>query len=325
MSEQRTSVVMVVKNVSENINMILERLHENLKFPGDKQILIIDYGSSDNTVEILEECTLVYPNIEVMCLLDSNDRDTAYVAGIEHCLGDCIVLFDPTSDSPETIKNLVYQIVNKKQDIAVASIFGNSKEGFLYRGLSALFIKMFRWLTGLDMRMNANRFRAINKRVAQYITMHDSAAITQQTIPLLGKFSSVMITQEHPALIKDNSPKSLMEGVQRAMSVIISTTAVPLRITTVACTLGAIVSLLESLYTVGVYVFRSEVAPGWTTLSLQISGMFFLISIALAMMSEHILNIKGSKKVSYHIARSFRSPVIDREEKLNLKFGSEKS
>ena len=54
---------------------------------------------------------------------------------------------------------------------------------------------------------------------------------------------------------------------------------------------GSLSNLLYSLYVVLILIFKSDVAPGWVTLSLQQSGMFFLISLVLLIISEHITNL----------------------------------
>ena len=51
---------------------------------------------------------------------------------------------------------------------------------------------------------------------------------------------------------------------------------------------GSFASLVYSLYVVGIYLTKQDVMPGWTTLSLQASGLFLLVFVMLSMIGEHL-------------------------------------
>ncbi|UUZ57502.1 hypothetical protein LP419_26605 [Massilia sp. H-1] len=82
--------------------------------------------------------------------------------------------------------------------------------------------------------------------------------------------------------------------------------------------LGA--NLLYSVYVVAVGLLRSDVAPGWISLSLQQSGMFFLISLVLLVLGEYILNMASlsNEGPPYHVGQELTSVRVTRREKLNV-------
>ncbi|MEI7973005.1 MAG: hypothetical protein WCH11_01410, partial [Bdellovibrio sp.] len=60
--------------------------------------------------------------------------------------------------------------------------------------------------------------------------------------------------------------------------------------------------------------------PGWMSLSLQQSGMFFLISLVLLVLGEYVLQVASLSKEDpvYHVGQEFTSTRITRKEKLNI-------
>ncbi|MFM0145471.1 hypothetical protein [Paraburkholderia sp. RL18-085-BIA-A] len=67
-------------------------------------------------------------------------------------------------------------------------------------------------------------------------------------------------------------------------------------------------------------IFKQDVAPGWVSISLQQSGMFFLISLVLLVLAEYILNMASlsSEGPLYHVGQEFTSAKMTRREKLNI-------
>jgi len=105
------------------------------------------------------------------------------------------------------------------------------------------------------------------------------------------------------------------------MRIMLNSTSVPLRAATMVAVTASGVSLIYSLYVVLTYLLLSNVARGWTTLSLQISGMMFLFSIVLLLLSEYLIHISramGSPRRFVAISRELRSPQSRTAARLNV-------
>jgi len=106
----------------------------------------------------------------------------------------------------------------------------------------------------------------------------------------------------------------------RGMRLLVSTTQAPMRLVTSLSLFGAVANLIYCLYVVGVGFFKTDVAPGWISLSLQQSGMFFLISLVLLVLGEYILHMASLSNEGplYHVGQEFTSARLTRREKLNI-------
>jgi hypothetical protein len=93
-----------------------------------------------------------------------------------------------------------------------------------------------------------------------------------------------------------------------------------MRLVTSLSLFGALANLAYSFYVVAVGFLKTDVAPGWISLSLQQSGMFFLISLVLIVLGEYILHMASLSNEGplYHVGQEFTSACMTRHEKLNI-------
>jgi hypothetical protein len=93
-----------------------------------------------------------------------------------------------------------------------------------------------------------------------------------------------------------------------------------MRLVTTLSLFGAASNLVYSGYVVAVAALKTDVAPGWISLSLQQSGMFFLISLVLLVLGEYIVHMArlSNEGPLYHVGQEFTSARMTRREKLNI-------
>jgi hypothetical protein len=89
----------------------------------------------------------------------------------------------------------------------------------------------------------------------------------------------------------DADPRTLREAMREALSLMVANSKTPLRLVGSLGILAGSVNLLYVLYVIAVYLFKKEVAPGWVTLSLQISTLFFFVFLILVSLSEYVVQI----------------------------------
>lgn len=193
--------------------------------------------------------------------------------------------------------------------------------GVFYRIFSYMFIRMFRGMSGLDLRADAPHFRLMTRRLVNYVLQHENAYATYQLLPVSAGFKIGRLDYDSPIPVIKRQRRRVGDILSRAVSLTISTSTAPLRLVTCFCSLASLLSLFYSCYVVVIYLIKEDVAPGWTTLSLQLSVQFFLIAMAIALLSEYVLQIsrQTNRRPKYYIVREFRSNQMTRALKLNLR------
>jgi hypothetical protein len=75
--------------------------------------------------------------------------------------------------------------------------------------------------------------------------------------------------------------------------------------------LAGSLNLCYVLYVLAIYFFKKEVAPGWVTLSLQSSAMFFFVFLILVSLSEYVVQILAESQDNplYHVESDCTSAI----------------
>ena len=79
--------------------------------------------------------------------------------------------------------------------------------------------------------------------------------------------------------------------------------------------------VLYGVYAVLIWLLKTDVAPGWTTLSLLLALMLFVFSAQFLFLSEYLVQILSTVPSSSRrqlVAREYRSPLTGRGGRLNV-------
>ena len=314
------SVVYVVRNQGHQLDSLVQKASTQLaSLVADYELIIIDNASEDDSVRKLKSLTGQdgFPNLQVYALTKEVDSDTASWAGLENALGDFVAVIDPLLDDIGFLPEMLDQAVSGA-DVVFANNQKKPHQSWAYRVAYIVFDVLYKLFNGIHLAKEAPQYRLLSKRVVNFILQHPQPAVTYRHLPATGGFERV--NMEYSAKPLAHAPKKLGESIDRGMRLLVSTTRTPMRFVTSLTLFGAIANLLYSFYIVGVGLFKTDVAPGWVSMSLQQSGMFFLISLVLLVLGEYILHMASLSNEGplYHIGQEFTSARLTRKEKLNI-------
>lgn len=314
------SVVVVVKNNAELLEATLSKMTESLSLlVSDYEVIVIENGSEDASVATLKKITghQGLPNIQVFALNKTVDLNTAVWAGIENALGDFVAVVNPLIDDITFLPDMLTN-ATEGMDIVFAENTNTPKQSWSYRICSSVFHAFYKFLSGVSLSREAPYYRVLSRRVVNLILQHPIPAIAYRHLPTTGGFAKIKLSYHSP--IKQFSEKSLIESIDYGIRLMVSTTKAPMRLVTLFSLFGAIANVFYSFYVIYIALTKTDVAPGWITLSLQQAGMFFLISLVLLVLGEYILqsNQRTNEESAYHITQEFLSAKITRHEKLNI-------
>jgi glycosyltransferase involved in cell wall biosynthesis len=314
------SIVFVVRNQSTRVEKVLTDAASCIaSLVSDYEIIVVDNASDDDSVSVLKTLTREdgLPNLQIYALTKEVDADTASWVGLENALGDFVAVIDPLADDIEFLPEMLEKAVSGA-DVVFANNEIKAAQTFPYRVSYAVFNGLYKRFNGIHLAKEAPQYRVLSKRVVNFILQHPQPAMTYRHLPATGGFARVNLNyRAEPKLIHT---KRLGESIDRGMRLLVSTTRAPMRLVTSLSLFGAIANLVYSVYVVTVGLLKTDVAPGWMSLSLQQSGMFFLISLVLLVLGEYILHMVSLSKEGplYHVGQEFTSARMTRREKLNI-------
>lgn len=318
------SLVSVVRNEKARIGALAEELTARLPdLVSDYEVIIIDNASDDGTLEALRGLTgpSGLANLQVYGLTKEVDPDTAYSVGLENALGDFIAFVDPLADDVAFLPAMLERAI-AGSDVVFAANSDRPRQSAAYRLSSRAFNALYTWLNGVDLDRDAPQFRVLSRRVANFILQHPVPSITYRHLPASGGFARANLSYSSPRPFVRH--KRFLDSLDRGMRLLVSTTHAPMRLVTSLCLFGAVSNLVYSGYVIAVALVKEDVAPGWTTLSLQQSGMFLLISLVLLVLGEYMLQMARltTEGPRYHVGQEFTSVVMTRRSKLNVEESS---
>lgn len=286
----------------------------------DYEIVLIDNASSDSTVNCIEALQQSVMNVQLYCLLRSLPQDSAYVMGLEQAIGDVVITLDAAGDPPDVIVNLIAEFYKGADIVYGLRRDRIQRKATLYNRLTKGFFWLYRQMTQEDLPLATSSLRLLSRRALNSFLDNSDRYIL---FPVISAFAGLPYRQvSYDRLTRDASSRqpSVLAAFSKAMTILLLASALPLRLLTALSLFGAFFNILYCVYIVIVNLLKPHVAEGWTSLSLQIAFMFFLLFLILTILSEYILRLfmKNQNRLGYLIARESRSSVLSRSQNLNL-------
>ena len=314
------SIVCVVRNQNDFLETVIRSVSEKFSVVvTDYELIIVDNASDDESIKTLKSLTgqSGYPNLQVYALTKEVDADTASWVGLENALGDFVAVIDPMLEDISYLPEMLDKAVTGA-DVVFANNRQKPRQSFAYQAAYAVFNFLYKLFNGIHLAKEAPQYRLLSKRVVNFILQHPQPTVTYRHLPATGGFTRINLEYSTKPLATNT--KNLSESIDRGMRLLVSTTQAPMRLVTFLSLFGAAANLIYSFYVVVIGLFKTNVAPGWVSMSLQQSGMFFLISLVLLVLGEYILHMASLSNEGplYHVGQEFTSARMTRREKLNI-------
>lgn len=294
----------VVREFVRETTDILDRHYTNY------ELVLVDDGSVDGTPALIQDLLKSFRCVRCLRLSRPAGDETALIAGLDAAIGDYVVTIHPDFDPPDEIPALV-EACRNGADLAIGIERSPRQISLLYRWVRAGFRRVASWLIRFDMQPNATGYRCLSRQAVNQLVK----------VRLRRRFFAVvaadvgLTTVTHPFERISRSGRRpvyrLRKAIRMGLSVLVHHSIAPLRLVSVFGLLGSLLSFLYSLYVVAVYLFKRDVMPGWTTLSLMSSGMFCLLFLMLALMGEYLGRLleESADRPLYHV-RDERSSAV---------------
>jgi len=315
------SVVMVVDGWIDEVPRIAADVAAQVsELVADYEIVLVDSGSGEQGDAIYRKITAAdgLPNIQVYKLLQHVDYEVAAWAGVENSLGDFVAVIDPFSESLAPLAEALAAAVNDRLDIALIVNEVPENHNIAALALRRVYLTLFKWIGGLNLVSEASQYRLMSKRVVSYLLQQPRPASQYRTLPMRVGFPKRIFRYSAPR--RRRPWHSFLSDVRRAFRILMSSSTAPARVASFLSLAGAFLNVLYSIYVVALAFTRSDLQPGWVTLSLQQSGMFFLFSLLAFVLTEYLIdNIRGGRtSSSYFVVDEYNSAVLTRRDRLNV-------
>jgi polyisoprenyl-phosphate glycosyltransferase len=282
------SIVIPVRDEEKNINELIERIFSSLTDIQKKfEIIFVTDINRDNTINVLNEYSNSHPNIKTIKLSNSFGQHVAVMAGLDHCLGDYIVVMDgDLQDYPEDIP-LLYNKITDGYDVVYA-IKEAKNDGFFRNSSSRVFNSLMNNLSDFKIQSNSSMFRIISRKALIEITKFREYEPSLTYIFSYINLPTTTVRVRSGVRRQGETKYSFFRLVSFAVSSLLSFSRKPLRMIT---SLGLIISLLSFFY-FGVvlfqYFFLQIAVVGWATIIVIVTFTGGIQLLSIGIIGEYI-------------------------------------
>lgn len=254
------------------------------------EIVYVNDGSSDTTLDILLKLAKKNNRIKVVSLSRNFGKEVATSAGIGIATGKAIIIMDSDGQHPP---ELISEFIKKWKvgaQVVVGVRASNQEEGAIKKWGSKLFYSLFNGVNGVQMQPRSTDYRLIDRAVQQeFIKLSEHNRITRGLIDWLG-FKRDYIYFDAPARIAGTASYSPIKLIALALNSFISLSLKPLFM---LAWLGFFITVL-SLAT-GIFMFVEQILLG-DPLGLHFTGaallgIFISFLVGLVLTSQGVLAI----------------------------------
>ncbi len=285
------SIVIPIYNEEGLIDDLVKRTVSALEvFTSDFEILFVDDGSEDKSLQYLLNWQKNYSNIKILSLSKNFGHQAAFTAGLEHASGEIIGMMDgDLQDPPELFQEMYRKIREENFDIISGKRSGrkgkNSRNFYTF-----LFHRLFKNVAVIQNMENTGNF-SLMKREA----MDALLRMKEKVRYLPGLRTYIGFKQGYVEYIREErmegEPKmSLAKLFILAADAIFSFSRLPIRLTLTLGLIGTIVFMCAGIYVLIAKIFGFAIS-GWSSTLLSIYFLGSIQLVSLGIVGEYVYRI----------------------------------
>ncbi len=305
-SKPLITIVVPAYNEAANLGPLARSLDKCIPIGITWELLIVNDGSSDSTIEEFEHLSKSGLPVYGLSLSRNFGHQKALRAGLDNANGDCVVIMDADlQHPPEIVPQLLERWKDGFQIVHTLRIDGKSTN-LVKRWTSATYYSLFNLLTGLNLPPGSADFRLLDRKVVLAIrALPESNLFLRGMVHWIG-FKSCTLPYQ-PALRRSGASKfgfSKMFGL--GLHGIISFSVRPLRLATVLGFIFAVSTGLYGIYALLIYLLTDRAVHGWTSLLLSVLFCGGIQMMFMGLLGEYVgtLFLESKRRPDYWIASS---------------------
>ena len=298
------SIVCPCFNEEEAIEVFLKHMEPILKqLDKSYEIIFINDGSTDNTLDVLFSAKNKHENIRILNLSRNFGKEAALTAGLENTKGEAVIPIDvDLQDPPELISSFIEKW-DEGYDVVLAKRVDRTSDSLAKKLSAEFFYKIHNKISDISIPYNVGDYRLMSKRVIQTLkTLPENQRFMKGLFAWAGYKTTVVEYKREPRVAGETS----FNGWQLwnfALDGITSFSTIPLRIWLY---FGVITSFLAFIYgsilIIKTLIFGVDL-PGYASLLTIILFLGGIQLMGIGMLGEYIsrIYIEAKRRPTYII------------------------
>ncbi|MGE5393384.1 MAG: glycosyltransferase family 2 protein [Candidatus Saccharibacteria bacterium] len=299
------SLIIPVYNEEDIIEELTLRTVKSVEsFASNYEILFINDGSTDTTLEKLLQARKHYSRIKVVDLSRNFGHQAAFTAGLELALGNYVAMMDgDLQDPPELLGEMYYKIKEAGFDIVSGKRIG--RKGRRLRVTTNLFHSFFKKVAKMEDMENSGNFSMMNRAaVNALLKMKESIRYLPGLRSFIG-FNHGFVEYVREDRVGGEPKMTLGKLIILGTDAIFSFSNFPIKVCLILGIVGTIVFMIA-----GIYVLTAKIMGfalyGWSSTILSIYFLGSIQLIFLGVVGEYVYRIyKESQRRPQYLIKKF--------------------
>ncbi len=306
MAEDLISVIVPVFNEEGNIKHLYDRIRLVCEaIPENFELIFIDDGSIDNSGMIIRELAQADHDVRLLTFTRNFGHQQAVSAGLKWCHGNCAIIIDADlQDPPELIPDMLAKWREGYQ-VVYATRSKRMGENVLKRMTAAVFYRLMRMLSNVEIPLDTGDFRLIDRQVIDMLNEMPERHRFLRGMVSWGGFRQTGLLYERQKRFAGRTKYPMFKMFRFALTGVTSFSFIPLQFASYFGFVISAVAFLAGLYAIYLKLFTDATIQGWTSLMIAILFIGGVQLITLGIIGEYIGRISDEVKQ--------RPPYIIRE------------
>lgn len=271
------------------------------------EVVCINDGSTDDTLEYLLAKHTENPKIKILDLSRNFGKEQALTAGLDLCSGDAVIPMDADLQHPPELIPKLLEKWKEGFDVILAERDNRSTDGFLKRFSANFFYSAINRLSETPIPHNSGDFRLMDRSVIEALrTMTERTRFMKGIFGWLG-FRQAIITYKPAERAAGKTKWNPVQLWNLATEGIVSFTTVPLKMWTYLGLLVAFFAAVYMIITIAQTLIYGIDVPGYSSLLSIILFFSGLNMIGLGILGEYLgrVFLEVKQRPIYLVRRSY--------------------
>lgn len=311
--KKKVSIIIPCYNEEQSLTLLFPELDKLSKACPDYdwEFVMINDGSRDNTLALLEAEHAKDNRYQVLDLSRNYGKEVAMLAGFDYASGDCVAIMDADLQHPPMVIKEMLTKWEEGFDDVYAARQSRGKESWLRKWLTKTYYKLLNSSTRIDVLPNVGDFRLLDRQCINALKqLREQGRYTKGMYCYIG-FKKTSVEFETQDRVAGESSMSFGKLFALAMEGLMSYTIAPLRLAT---WIGAIVSVVSFIYAIWILIktlIYGDPVAGFPTLILVVLFLGGVQLLSLGVIGEYLGRVyKETKNRPVYFARTFNGKRI---------------
>lgn len=273
------SCVMPAHNEAANLPQVVAQVLATLRQLSERvELIVVDDGSRDATVAVVEQLCTQYPEVVLLQLSRNFGKEAAITAGLSCALGDVVVIMDSDGQHPIDLVPRMLDLWREGMDVVYAIRTTRDDQTAFHGQLVQWFYKLVNAGNRVKIPPNAGDFRLMDRQVVQALNALPERNRFMKGLYAWAGFKSTAIEYQPLPRLEGVSRFGWRSSIGLAVTGVVAFSTVPLRFLSLLGLMLALAAFGYGAWVVVEYFFWGIQVSGYATI---VVGMMLLSGIQL--------------------------------------------